>query len=91
MTLSALANAVFRALRRLSGEAAGTPLPQLTARESEILSWIASGRRQVEVARLLGLSERTVENHLRRIRRRLGVASTAQAIYRLARDGTLPG
>lgn len=91
LTLSALADALFRALRRLSGEVNDTPSPQLTARESEILSWIASGRRQGEVARLLGLSERTVENHLRRIRQRLGVASTAQAIYRLARDRTLPG
>lgn len=91
LSLSVLADALFRALRRLAGEGADAPPPQLTARESEILSWIAAGRRQGDVARLLGLSERTVENHLRRIRKRLGVASTAQAIYRLARSGTLPG
>ncbi|MEI9402684.1 helix-turn-helix domain-containing protein [Mesorhizobium argentiipisi] len=44
-----------------------------------MLRWIAAGRRQVDIAATLGLSERTVENHLRRIRLRLGVATTAQA------------
>lgn len=40
----------------------------------------ADGRRQTEIAATLGLSERTLENHLRRIRKRLGVATTVQAI-----------
>lgn len=40
----------------------------------------AAGRRQLEIAATLSLSERTVENHLRRIRKRLGVVTTAQAI-----------
>nr|WP_280530696.1 LuxR C-terminal-related transcriptional regulator [Paraburkholderia sacchari] len=38
---------------------------------------MAAGRRQAEIAPALGLSERTVENHLRNARRRLGVTTTA--------------
>ena len=53
---------------------------RLSAREREVLSWTAIGRRQADIAAMLGLSERTVENHLRRIRQRLGAATTAQAI-----------
>ncbi|MCC4104765.1 response regulator transcription factor [Serratia ureilytica] len=41
------------------------------------------------IAAMLGLSERTVENHLRRIRRRLGAATTAQAISVAIRLGEI--
>ncbi|WP_244484879.1 LuxR C-terminal-related transcriptional regulator [Bradyrhizobium tropiciagri] len=40
-----------------------------------------------DAAASLGLSERTVENHLRRARLRLGVATTAQAIRLAIRSG----
>ena len=59
---------------------AGEGEGRLSAREREVLSWTAIGRRQADIAAMLGLSERTVENHLRRIRQRLGAATTAQAI-----------
>ncbi|HEM7577430.1 TPA: LuxR C-terminal-related transcriptional regulator [Serratia marcescens] len=65
----------------LGGERIDTSPPvRLSAREREVLSWTAIGRRQADIAAMLGLSERTVENHLRRIRQRLGAATTAQAI-----------
>jgi DNA-binding CsgD family transcriptional regulator len=50
---------------------------------------LLAGRRQVEIAATLGLSERTVENHLRRIRKRLGVATTARAIRVAIRNGDI--
>ena len=62
---------------------------RLTARELEVMRWIASGRQHSDIALRLGLSERTVENHLRRIRRRLGVSNTAQAVQVLVRSGQL--
>lgn len=61
----------------------------LSARELEVMRWIASGRQHSDIALRLGLSERTIENHLRRIRRRLGVSNTAQAVQVLVRSGQL--
>lgn len=89
LALTLIAIAAFQSARRLAGPVAPTVVPRLSGRELEVIRWIASGRRQAEVARLLGISERTVENHLRRIRNRLGAASTAQAIHRLGRGGEL--
>ncbi len=73
-------SAAFLAARRLFAPAAGEGEGRLSVREREVLSWTAIGRRQADIAAMLGLSERTVENHLRRIRQRLGAATTAQAI-----------
>ena len=89
LALTLVATAAFHAARRLTSPVAPADVPRLTRRESEVIRWIASGRRQADVAALLGLSERTVENHLRRIRHRLGAASTAQAVHLLMRAGEL--
>ena len=80
--------AFFAARRQLEAPAGGTTGP-LSGREREVLAWTAAGRRQVEIAATLGLSERTVENHLRRIRKRLGVTTTAQAIRIAIRNGEI--
>lgn len=61
----------------------------LSGREREVLQWVASGRRQADIAAILGLSQRTVENHLRRARLRLGVATTAQAIRAAIHNGEI--
>lgn len=78
LALQVIATAGFAAARRLIERPA--PAAALTAREREVLGWTAAGRRQTDIAAGLGLSERTVENHLRRIRQKLGVATTAQAV-----------
>ncbi|RSO58817.1 LuxR family transcriptional regulator [Acinetobacter lactucae] len=52
----------------------------LSPREKEVLKWTALGRKQSEIAEILKISERTVENHLRSVRKKLEVKSTAQAI-----------
>ena len=54
-----------------------------------MLRWVAAGRRQAEIAATLGLSTRTVENHLRHARQRLGVATTAQAVRAASRRGEI--
>ena len=80
VALALVAGAALLAAQRLLEAPAGGGNGELTRREREILAWTAAGRRQGKIAATLGLSGRTIENHLRRIRKRLGVATTAQAI-----------
>lgn len=87
--LTLVAGAAFHATQRLAGPRAPMVLPHLSDRELQVMRWIASGRRQADIALALGLSERTIENHLRRIRKRLGAASTAQAMHLIVRAGSL--
>lgn len=89
LALTLVANAALHTAKRLAAPATDAAVPSLSKRELEVIRWIASGRRQADIALQLKLSERTVEGHLRRIRNRLGAASTAQAIYLLVRTGKI--
>lgn len=89
LALRLVAEAAFFSARRLLELPPDNGRRTLSDREREILAWTAAGRRQSDIAATLGLSERTVENHLRRIRRRLGVATTAQAIRVAIRKGEI--
>lgn len=89
LILTHLVATAFVVARRLLEPARSERETPLSAREVEVLQWIASGRRVAGVAETLGLSERTVENHLRRIRQRLRVETTAQAIGVAVRSGSL--
>ncbi|MCS7567085.1 LuxR C-terminal-related transcriptional regulator [Pseudomonas aeruginosa] len=91
LALSVVAKAAFFAARRLLEAPLGEVYRRLSEREREVLAWTAAGRRQADIAATLGLSERTVENHLRSVRRRLGVATTVQAITIAMRNGDLEG
>jgi DNA-binding CsgD family transcriptional regulator len=52
----------------------------LTARESECLRWIASGKTDNEVGRILEISPRTVRFHIGNAKTKLGVATRIQAV-----------
>jgi DNA-binding CsgD family transcriptional regulator len=53
----------------------------LTRREAEVLSWVARGKSDTDVATILGLSRRTVAKHLEHIFQKLGVETrTAAAV-----------
>ncbi len=56
--------------------------PCLSAREREILQWIAAGKSQSDIATILAISPRTVEVHLRSTRHKLGALTTPQAVAR---------
>ncbi|WP_076860378.1 PA1136 family autoinducer-binding transcriptional regulator [Bradyrhizobium mercantei] len=89
VALTMIGAAAFRAARRLIEAREPNGASSLSPREREVLRWISAGRRQADIAASLGLSERTVENHLRRARLRLGVATTAQAIRLAIRSGEI--
>lgn len=59
----------------------------LTAREAEVLLWVARGKSNRDVGEILGLSPRTVNKHLEQIYEKLGVenrtAATALALRAL--------
>ena len=65
-----------------------TPFPELTAREREVLDLLAAGRTNHQIADQLGLSAKTVANHISAIFAKLQVADRTQAILR-ARDAGL--
>ena len=56
------------------------PLPQFSRRKNEVLQWMAEGKRNAEIARILSLSPRTVEKHVSEIMAELGVENRASAI-----------
>jgi DNA-binding NarL/FixJ family response regulator len=70
--------------------APGSPFPQLTAREHEILALVAAGRSNAQIATELYLSPKTVRNNVSNIFAKLHVADRAEAIIR-ARDAGLGG
>jgi excisionase family DNA binding protein len=56
-----------------------TPLGQLTPREREVLTLLAQGLTDKEIAEALKISRNTAVNHVAAIRRKLGVPSRAAA------------
>ena len=71
----------------LTAEVACTP------REAEILTWVARGKRDDEIADLLCISPATVRKHLRNMYEKFGVHSRAEAVARVLSGGrsSLPG
>ncbi len=68
--------------------AAPGPFPRLTQREREVLDLVARGYPNARVARHLGVSEKTVRNHVSVILAKLPAATRAEAVA-LARDNGL--
>lgn len=62
----------------------------LTKREAEVLLWVSEGKRNPEIATILGISAKTITKHLERVFPKLGVetrtsaANVAREILRLA-------
>lgn len=56
----------------------------LTARESDVLAWIAKGKPNRDIGEILGLSARTVNKHLEQIYVKLGVENRASAAVKAA-------
>ena len=68
------------AQRVLSGD---RRFADLTERESEVLALIADGRSNTEIARALGLSLKTVQNHVSHVLAKLQVRDRTQAALRM--------
>lgn len=62
---------------------------RLTDRELEILEYVSLGLTVRQVARRLGLSPRTVETHIAKLYRKMGVRNRVQALSRAASLGLI--
>jgi DNA-binding CsgD family transcriptional regulator len=65
--------------------------PRLTPRELDVMWLVASDLTSKEIGRLLQISPRTVEMHVRSSMRKLDCGTRAGAVWRLASLGALPG
>jgi DNA-binding NarL/FixJ family response regulator len=72
------------------GQAAQRTQPTLTSRQDEILSLLADGQTDREIAERLFLSRRTVSWHIRLILDFFGVGTRREAVARAREDGVLP-
>jgi LuxR family maltose regulon positive regulatory protein len=87
---SARAEAMLEKVRRARptpADVANTPLADLSKRELEVLSLVAEGLTNHDIAERLFLSEHTVNRHVANILRKLGLPSRAAAASLAGRHG----
>lgn len=77
----------FEAKSKLS-KAQPVVFPQLTDREREVLDQIARGKNNADIAKYLGLNQKTIRNHVSNILSKLHASDRAQAII-MAREAGL--
>ena len=56
----------------------------LTAREAEVLRWVAAGKSDAQIGAILRISARTVQKHLQNVYDKLGVESRTAAAMRVS-------
>jgi DNA-binding response OmpR family regulator len=77
---------------RLAGVARMELWPKRVAlndREVEALTWVARGKTSAEIARILGLSKRTIDFHIDNARAKLGAATRTEAVIKAADGGLI--
>ncbi len=60
---------------------------RLTPREVDVLHYVACGKTDIEIGRLLNLGHYSVKDHLSNARRKLGAANRAHCVVIAIRDG----
>ena len=83
--------ALRAALALLADRAGRTPLSSLTNRERAVLALVGRGFPNKQIARRLGISEKTVQTHLGNTFQRIGVSDRTQAALWAERNGLLDG
>jgi DNA-binding CsgD family transcriptional regulator len=83
---------LYRLSREMDGARAAWGVPSgaqnppggepLTARERDVLQWLANGKTDRDIAQILTISPRTVHKHLQRIYEKLGVENRTAAVMR---------
>lgn len=83
---------VFQEVSEFLGDTgmAGGEAASLTARQTEVLRHVATGKTDKQIARDLGLSPRTIEMHVAGAMKALDCATRAEAVARAGHAGLLP-
>jgi len=86
MTRPKVASRVLSEFRGVAKSMEGLTAP-LTGRETQILTYIAEGNSNKEIARILDISEQTIKNHVSSILRKLNANDRAHAVALALRKG----
>ena len=65
------------------------PMPQLTDRQRECILWVARGKSDWEISRILGIQHETVVRHLKQARERYGVGKRTMLAVQALFDGSI--
>jgi DNA-binding NarL/FixJ family response regulator len=71
----------------VTGSAPNDPFPDLTARERDVLDALTAGASTSQIADRLGLSDKTVRNHISNILTKLEVVDRTQAVLKARAAG----
>ena len=88
MTRPRVARHVLNQFRGLTETMEGVAAP-LTKRETQILTYVAEGNSNKEIAHILEISEQTIKNHVSAILRKLNANDRAHAVALAMRNGWL--
>ncbi len=69
------------------GTSSRNPLASLTEREREVLRALSTGASTTEIARNLGITTKTLRNHISNTYHKLGIYDRAQAVILAIREG----
>ncbi len=86
MTRPRIARQVLNQFRGFARTMEGMAAP-LTRRETQILTYIAEGNSNKEIANILSISEQTIKNHVSAILRKLNANDRAHAVALALRSG----
>lgn len=63
---------------------------RLTHREMDVMQWASAGKTSWEIARILGITERTVKFHFTSVFAKLNVVNRSQAVAKAIHHGMIP-
>jgi two-component system response regulator DegU len=86
MTRPKVARQVLNQFRGMGKTMEGVAAP-LTKRETQILTYVAEGNTNKEIAHILSISEQTIKNHVSAILRKLNANDRAHAVALALRSG----
>lgn len=87
--ISIYAHNTIRSLLTQKVKSQDRSLLRITAREREIIQWCAAGKTALEIGEILGRSQRTIQNEILNVQRKLNVVNAAQMIAESFRYGIL--